>query len=228
MKSKFLKFSALLFTIFWCTALFAHGVDDKTKIFLMDNSGSAFMPFLYIGAKHMLTGYDHLLFLVGVIFFLYKPKEILLYVSLFTIGHSITLLLGVMFDLHVNAYLIDAIIALSIVYKGFDNLGGFQKYFKFQPNTKIAVIIFGLFHGLGLATKLQEFNFNKEGLLTNLIGFNIGVEIGQFLALLYVLILISVWRNFKSFTRFSTITNTLLIIAGFALMIFQLKGFFNA
>ena len=228
MKNKFLKFGALLFAILWCTGLFAHGVDDKTKIFLMDNNGSAFMPFLYIGSKHMLTGYDHLLFLVGVIFFLYKPKEILLYVSLFTIGHSITLLLGVMFDLHVNAYLIDAIIALSIVYKGFDNLGGFQKYFKFQPNTKIAVLIFGLFHGLGLATKLQEFNFNKESLLTNLIGFNIGVEIGQFLALLYVLILISVWRNFKSFTRFSTITNTLLIIAGFALMILQLKGFFNA
>jgi hypothetical protein len=176
----------------------------------------------------MITGYDHLLFLVGVIFFLYKPKEIVLYVSFFTIGHSITLLLGVLFNWQVNAYLIDAIIALSIVYKGFDNLGGFQKIVHIQPNQKATVLVFGLFHGLGLATKLQEFNFNKEGLLTNLIGFNIGVEIGQFIALLFVLVFISVWRKYNSFARFSTITNTLLMMAGFVLMIFQLTGFFNA
>ena len=228
MKKKIIFITTFTALLCLCTVAFAHGVDDKTRVFLMDNSGSAFIPFLYIGAKHMITGYDHLLFLVGVIFFLYKPKDILLYVSMFTIGHSITLLLGVLFSLHVNAYLIDAIIALSVVYKGFDNLGGFQKYFKFQPNNIIAVLVFGLFHGLGLATKLQEFNFSKEGLLTNLIGFNIGVEIGQFIALLYVLIIISIWRKYKSFTQFSTITNIALIIAGFALMIFQLKGFFNA
>ncbi len=226
-RNKLIQISTFITLLCICTAAFAHGVDDKTRLFLMDNNGSAFIPFLYIGAKHMITGYDHLLFLVGVIFFLYKPKDILLYVSMFTIGHSITLLLGVIFNLNVNAYLIDAIIALSIVYKGFENLGGF-KYLKFQPDTRIAVLIFGLFHGLGLATKLQEFNFSKEGLLTNLIGFNIGVEIGQFIALLYVLIIVSIWRKYKSFTQFSTITNIALIIAGFALMIFQLKGFFNA
>ena len=176
----------LLAFISVCSAAYAHGVDDNTKEFLAANSGPAFVPFLYIGAKHMITGYDHLLFLVGVIFFLYKPKEILLYVSFFTLGHSITLLLGVLLNFHVNAYLIDTIIALSIVYKGFDNLGGFQKIFDFQPNQKLTVLVFGLFHGLGLATKLQEFQFNKDGLFTNLIGFNIGVEIGQFLALLFV------------------------------------------
>jgi HupE / UreJ protein len=217
---------AFVFTLFGCVNLYAHGVDDNTKAFLMDNNGSAFMPFLYIGAKHMLTGYDHLLFLVGVIFFLYKPKEVLLYVSFFTLGHSITLLLGVWLNLHINAFLIDAIIALSIVYKGFDNLGGFQKIFNFQPNAKAAVLLFGLFHGLGLATKLLEFNFTREGLLTNLLGFNIGVEIGQFLALLFVLVFISIWRNYASFMRFSTITNTLLMIAGFVLMAFQLTGYF--
>lgn len=225
------KISLLLmaFVLLWVgSAAFAHGVDDGTKKFLIDNNGSAFVPFLYIGAKHMITGYDHLLFLVGVIFFLYKPKEIVLYVSFFTIGHSITLLLGVLFNWQVNAYLIDAIIALSIVYKGFDNLGGFQKIVHIQPNQKATVLVFGLFHGLGLATKLQEFNFNKEGLLTNLIGFNIGVEIGQFIALLFVLVFISVWRKYNSFARFSTITNTLLMMAGFVLMIFQLTGFFNA
>jgi hypothetical protein len=217
-----------IFTLLSCTNVFAHGVDDNTKVFLMDNNGAAFMPFLYIGAKHMLTGYDHLLFLVGVIFFLYKPKEVLLYVSFFTIGHSITLLLGVLLNFQVNAYLIDAVIALSIVYKGFDNLGGFKKIFNFQPNTKMAVLLFGLFHGLGLATKLQEFNFDKESLFTNLIGFNIGVELGQFIALLFVLILISVWRKYRSFSRFSTITNTALMMAGFVLMAFQLSGYFNS
>ncbi|BDD09852.1 membrane protein [Fulvitalea axinellae] len=205
---------------------YAHGVDGETQKFLTNNEGAAFIPFLYIGAKHMITGYDHLLFLVGVIFFLYKPKEVLIYVSFFTIGHSATLLLGVMADIHVNAFLIDAIIALSIVYKGFDNLGGFEKFFGKQPNTKVAVLIFGLFHGFGLATKLQEFQFSKEGLFTNLIGFNIGVEIGQFLALLFVIIVINVWRRYPSYHKFSTVTNTALMVAGFLLIGFQLTGYF--
>src|SRR5215204_6408715 len=123
------KIVLLVILLFVCIGnVFAHGVDGSTQTFLSSNDGVAFGPFLYIGAKHMLTGYDHLLFLVGVIFFLYRPKEVLLYVSFFTIGHSATLLLGVLADMAVNAYLIDAIIALSIVYKGFDNLGGFKRF----------------------------------------------------------------------------------------------------
>ncbi len=208
------------------TSAFAHGVDDNTKQFLIGNEGSAFVPFLYIGAKHMITGYDHILFLVGVIFFLYKTKDILLYVSLFTIGHSITLLLGVLGNISINAFLIDAVIAFSIVYKGFDNLGGFKQLFGFQPHTKVAVLIFGLFHGFGLASKLQDFNFGKDGLITNLIGFNIGVEIGQFLALIFVLLIISTWRFSDSFKRFSTLTNTLLMAAGIVLIGYQLTGYF--
>lgn len=218
--------------LFLCGALgsmaYAHGVDEDTQTFLLGNSGVAFGPFLYIGAKHMITGYDHLLFLVGVIFFLYKPKEVLLYVSFFTIGHSTTLLLGVLADININAFLIDAIIALSIVYKGFDNLGGFKRFFGKQPNTKAAVLIFGLFHGFGLASKLQEFKFDQEGLFTNLIGFNIGVEIGQFIALAVVLILITIWRRQPSFMKFSTITNTALMAAGFLLLGFQLTGYFTS
>ena len=217
----------LLFGAFGSVA-YAHGVDGDTQSFLLGNKGVAFGPFLYIGAKHMITGYDHLLFLVGVIFFLYKPKEVLLYVSFFTIGHSTTLLLGVLADININAYLIDAIIALSIVYKGFDNLGGFKRFFGKQPNTKAAVLIFGLFHGFGLASKLQEFKFDKEGLFTNLIGFNIGVEIGQFIALAVVLILITIWRRQPSFMKFSTITNTALMAAGFLLLGFQLTGYFTS
>lgn len=205
---------------------YAHGVDEVTQSFLTTNKGIAFGPFLYIGAKHMITGYDHLLFLVGVIFFLYRPKEIITYVSFFTIGHSATLLLGVMADIRVNAYIIDAIIGLSIVYKGFDNLGGFKKILGKQPNTKAAVLIFGLFHGFGLATKLQEFEFDKEGLFTNLLGFNLGVEIGQFLALGAVLLLISFWRQYSSYIKLAKITNLLLMTAGFLLFGYQLTGYF--
>jgi hypothetical protein len=217
----------LLFGAFGSVA-YAHGVDENTQSFLLGNKGVAFGPFLYIGAKHMITGYDHLLFLIGVIFFLYKPKEVLLYVSFFTIGHSATLLLGVLGNIHMNAYLIDAIIAVSVVYKGFDNLGGFKSIFGKQPNTKVAVLLFGLFHGFGLASKLQAFTFDKAGLFTNLIGFNIGVEIGQFIALAIVLVLISTWRRYPSFMKFSTITNTALMAAGFLLLGFQLTGYFTS
>jgi hypothetical protein len=217
----------LLFGAFGSVA-YAHGVDENTQSFLLGNKGVAFGPFLYIGAKHMITGYDHLLFLIGVIFFLYKPKEVLIYVSFFTIGHSATLLLGVLGNIHMNAYLIDAIIAVSVVYKGFDNLGGFKSIFGKQPNTKVAVLLFGLFHGFGLASKLQAFTFDKTGLFTNLIGFNIGVEIGQFIALAIVLVLISTWRRYPSFMKFSTITNTALMAAGFLLLGFQLTGYFTS
>ncbi|WP_299126138.1 HupE/UreJ family protein [uncultured Winogradskyella sp.] len=226
---KLVKIATPLIAILCClvsVSAYAHGVDEETQSFLTTNKGVAFGPFLYIGAKHMITGYDHLLFLVGVIFFLYRTKEIIIYVSFFTIGHSATLLFGVMADINVNAYLIDAIIALSIVYKGFDNLGGFKKILGKQPNTKAAVLIFGLFHGFGLATKLQEFEFDKEGLFVNLLGFNLGVEIGQFLALGLVLLIISFWRQYNSYLKFSKITNIFLMAAGFLLLGYQLTGYF--
>ena len=204
----------------------AHGVDDSTKQFLQNNQGVQFIPFMYIGAKHMVTGYDHLLFLVGVLFFLYRPRDVILYVSMFTLGHSLTLLLGVYGDIQVNAYLIDAIIGLSVIYKGFDNLGGFQRLLGYQPNPKAAVLVFGLFHGFGLATKLQEFQLPEEGLLSNLIGFNLGVELGQLLALMFILLAINVWRRFDSFQRFTVATNTALMSAGFMLVGLHLTGYF--
>jgi hypothetical protein len=206
----------------------AHGVDENTKQFLLGNEGVSIVPFLYIGAKHMVTGYDHILFLVGVIFFLYRTRDVLIYVTLFTLGHSLTLMFGVLFNIGVNAYLIDAIIGFSIVYKGFDNLGGFQRLLGFQPNTKAAVFIFGLFHGFGLATKIQEFNLPKNGLLENLIAFNVGVEFGQFFALMIVLVVISIWRRHSSFLRFSLATNVLLMSCGFMLMGYQLAGYFSS
>jgi hypothetical protein len=205
----------------------AHGVDEKTRHFLQNNAGVQFFPFMYIGAKHMVTGYDHLLFLAGVIFFLYKNRDILLYVSMFTLGHSLTLLLGVWMDIQVNAYLIDAIIGFSVVYKGFDNLGGFKRTLGYSPNPKAAVLIFGLFHGFGLATKLQEFQLPQDGLIANLIAFNLGVELGQFAALTFILLAISFWRKHHSFKLFSMTSNTLLMSAGFMLIGFQLTGYFT-
>tara|TARA_R110002124_G_scaffold71370_1_gene191304 strand:- start:396 stop:1091 length:696 start_codon:yes stop_codon:yes gene_type:complete len=204
----------------------AHGVDEATRQFLEINQGVATIPFMYVGAKHMLTGYDHLLFLVGVIFFLFRGRDILLYVSLFTLGHSLTLLFGVLSHININPYIIDAIIGLSVVYKGFDNLGGFQRVFHYQPNTKIAVIVFGLFHGFGLATKIQEFQLPSNGLVSNIISFNIGVELGQFIALAIVLIILSFWRRHKSYLHFATLTNTALMTAGFMLIGLQLTGYF--
>lgn len=206
----------------------AHGVDDATRQFLQNIEGAAIAPFLYIGAKHMVTGYDHLLFLLGVIFFLYRPKDVLVYVTFFTIGHSLTLMFGVLNGVALNAFIIDAIIGFSIVYKGFDNLGGFRRILGFQPNTKAAVLIFGLFHGFGLATKLQEFKIPENGLLENLVAFNVGVELGQFMALAFVLIVLSVWRRHSSFLRFSMAANTLLMSGGMMLVGYQLTGYLLA
>ena len=135
---------------------FAHGVSSKDARYLLSLQGPAIAPLMYLGAKHMVTGYDHLLFLVGVIFFLYRLKDIVLYVSLFTVGHSVTLLAGALGGIHANAYLVDAVIGVSVVYKAFENMGGF-KALGFQPDTRAAVLVFGLVHGFGLATKLQEY-----------------------------------------------------------------------
>ena len=212
-------------TFLFISVAIAHGVDANTQQFLQNNQGVAIGPFLYIGAKHMLTGYDHLLFLLGVIFFLFRTRDVLIYVSLFTLGHSLTLFFGVLGHVSVNAYIIDAIIGLSVVYKGFDNLGGFQRLFGKQPNTKAAVLIFGLFHGLGLATKLQDFDLPEQGLWKNLLAFNIGVEIGQFLALLFILIILNFWRRYNSYFNFAVVTNTLLMAAGLILFGYQMAGY---
>jgi hypothetical protein len=215
----------LLVSVFWPAIASAHNVSKRDASFVQSNSGKAIGPFLYPGAKHMVTGYDHLLFLVGVIFFLYRLKDIVQYVSLFTLGHSTTLLLGVFGHVRANPYLIDAVIALSVVYKAFDNMGGFQRFLAFQPNTRIAVLVFGLFHGFGLATKLQELTLSQTGLVANIISFNVGVEIGQVLALSAVLIGLSYWRMQGGFLKHAFATNTALMTGGFVLLSYQLAGY---
>jgi hypothetical protein len=203
----------------------AHGVSKGDAAFLQSIHGAAIGPFLYLGAKHMVTGYDHLMFLVGVIFFLYGLKDVLLYVSLFTIGHSITLLVGVLANIHANSNIIDAVIGLSVVYKAFDNMGGFSSLFGYQPNTRAAVLLFGLCHGFGLATKLQELALPQEGLIANIASFNIGVEIGQGLALTAILIGLGYWRTRSGFLRHAFVTNTALLTGGFLLVGYQLTGY---
>jgi hypothetical protein len=202
----------------------AHNVAEGDKGYIQESSGILFWPFVYLGAKHMVTGYDHLLFLFGVIFFLYRMKDIGLYVTLFAIGHSTTMLFGVLTGISANAYIIDAIIGLSVVYKALDNLGAYQRWFGVQPNTKAATLIFGFFHGFGLATKIIEFEIAKEGLIPNLLAFNIGVEIGQLLALGAILILMGFWRRTPSFMRHAFAANVLLMTAGFVLVGYQLAG----
>ncbi|MGY0218886.1 HupE/UreJ family protein [Endozoicomonadaceae bacterium StTr2] len=204
---------------------FAHGVAVGDQGYIQEVSGVKVLPFIYLGAKHMVTGYDHLLFLFAVIFFLYRLSHIAVYVSLFAIGHSTTLLLGVYLDIQANAYIIDAIIGLSVVYKALDNLGAYQRWFGFQPNTKLATLIFGFFHGFGLAVKIQEFELSADGLLPNLISFNVGVEIGQMLALGMILIVMGYWRRHRFFFRQAYLSNVALMTAGFMLTGYQLVGF---
>ena len=214
-----------LLTGFGADAL-AHGVAEGDKGYIQEITGINLLPFMYLGAKHMVTGYDHLLFLFGVIFFLYRLSHIGIYVSLFAIGHSTTLLLGVIFDTNVSSYLIDAIIGLSVVYKALDNLGAYQRWFGFQPNTKLATLVFGLFHGFGLATKIREFDIAPDGLIPNLLAFNVGVEIGQLLALAAILILMGYWRRTDGFWRHAYTANVAMMTAGFMLTGYQLTGWF--
>ena len=203
----------------------AHNITAGDAGYVQEIWGINLVPFAYLGAKHMITGYDHIMFLLGVVFFLYKMKDVALYVSLFAIGHSTTMLAGVYFGWNVNVYIIDAIIGLSVVYKALDNVGAYQRWFGLQPNTKAATLIFGLFHGLGLATKILEYEISEEGLLANLLAFNVGVELGQILALALILILMGFWRRTLGFWHQAYTANIIMMSAGFLLMGYQISGY---
>ena len=217
---------AMLCLLVLSSAAAAHAVAEGDKGYIQEITGVNILPFIYLGAKHMVTGYDHILFLFGVIFFLYKLKDIGLYVTLFALGHSTTMLLGVYFNIGINSYLIDAIIGLSIVYKALDNLGAFQSWFGVQPNTKAATLIFGFCHGFGLSSKIIEYNISPDGLVPNLLAFNVGVEIGQLLALSLILIVMGFWRRRESFWRHAYTANVVMMAAGFVLIGYQLTGYF--
>jgi hypothetical protein len=205
----------------------AHGVATGDAAYLERLQGVAFFPLMYLGAKHMVTGYDHLLFLAGVIFFLYRIKDVALYATLFAIGHSTTLLLGVLAGIHANAYIVDAIIGLSVVYKAFENIGGFKRL-GISIDMRAAVLLFGFAHGFGLSTKLQDLSLSAQGLVPNMIAFNIGVELGQLAALTVILIAFTAWRRSGTFIRGAYAANVLIMAAGFALFGYQLTGYLAA
>ena len=217
---------SLAFIVFAVPASLAHTIAGGDAHYVQAIEGPAIAPFIYLGAKHMVTGYDHLLYLFAVVFFLVRPVQVLQYVSLFALGHSITLLSGVLLKLQVNPFLIDAVIGFSIVYKAFENIGGLSAFVQWRPNPQWAVFVFGLFHGLGLATKLQAFELSANGLIVNIISFNIGVEIGQLLALSGILIALSLWRFQPSYAKHAFTTNTVLMTGGFLLIAYQLSAYF--
>lgn len=222
-----LYFSVFLLTL--CMLSFpahAHNVTEGDAGYIQEIWGVHVIPFIYLGAKHMVTGYDHILFLLGVVFFLYRIKEITVYVSIFAFGHSTTMLLGVLYGWGVNAYIVDTIIGLSVVYKSLDNLGAFQTWFGVQPNTKLATLIFGFIHGTGLATKILDYEIADDGLLPNLLAFNLGVEIGQILALAVILIVMGFWRRSPHFMRQAYSANVTVMSLGFMLMGYQITGYF--
>lgn len=226
-RSRLLLIAFVFITLLTGTAeVLAHAVTQGDKGYIQEISGVNLLPFVYLGAKHMMTGYDHILFLFGVIFFLYRMKHIAIYVSLFALGHSVTMILGVYFNVGINSYIIDAIIGLSVVYKALDNIGAFQRWLGFQPNTKMATLVFGLFHGFGLATKILEYEISPDGLMPNLLAFNVGVEVGQLLALAVILIAMGYWRRTSSFFRHAYSTNVVMMSLGFMLVGYQLTGFF--
>ncbi len=215
----------LLCSVLMASDAFAHAVTQGDKGYIQEISGVHLLPFVYLGAKHMITGYDHILFLFGVVFFLYRLSHIAVYVSLFALGHSTTMILGVYFNVGINSHLIDAIIGFSVVYKALDNLGAFQRWLGFQPSTKGATLVFGLLHGFGLATKILEYEISPDGLVPNLLAFNVGVEIGQLLALAMILIGMSYWRRTAGFVRHAYTANVAMMSAGFVLMGLQLTGY---
>ena len=213
--------ASLILVPAWCEA---HGVEGKDARLIAENTGPALGAYLYLGAKHMVTGIDHLLYLAGVIFFLYRARDVALYVTLFALGHSTTLLAGVLGGIHANADLVDAVIGLSVAYKAFENIGGFRAV-GLQPNPKAAVAVFGLFHGFGLATKLQAINLSPDGLVVNMLAFNVGVELGQLIALAVMLAVFTPWRRSGRFEAQALSANWMLMTAGFVLIGFHLTGY---
>lgn len=207
-----------------CTVFpWAHGITESQQQAMVVGGN---LSYLWLGAVHMVTGYDHLLFLFGVIFYLSGMKDIFKFVTAFTIGHSITLILATFMKITANYYLVDAVIALSVCYKAFDNLDGFRKYFKVNPPHLLAMIlVFGLIHGFGLSTRLQQLPLPGEGLLTRILSFNVGVELGQVAALSVLVLLLAGWRRTSSFKKLGGIANIILLLAGIGLFIYQVNGF---
>ena len=202
---------------------FAHGMSEADQAAAL---AAGNFEFIKLGAGHMLTGYDHLLFLFGVMFFLTNLKEIVKFITAFTVGHCITLIAATLLHIRANYFLIDAVIALTVCYKAFDNLDGFKKYIgTASPNLLGAVFGFGLIHGFGLSTRLQQLPLGHDGLVMKILSFNVGVELGQIAALLVMGFILNLWRHTPSFAKFSKVANVALMIVGALLFLMQVHGY---
>jgi len=182
---------------------------------------------MWVGAEHMLTGYDHLLFLLGVMLFLTRFMQIVLFITAFTAGHTLTLLFATLAGITANPYLVDAVIALTVAYKAIENLDGFRRWFHVTPpNLLFMVFAFGLIHGFGLSTRLQEMTLARDpALVGKILGFNVGVELGQIAALVAMTAVVKVWRTTGSLPVFGRIMNGVLIAAGAALFFTQVYSY---
>lgn len=214
----------LIILLFFPVLAFAHGVTNADQQLLL-NGG--LWAYIRVGATHMLTGYDHLLFLAGVVFFLNSFKDILKFITIFTVGHCITLIGATYFSITANEHIVDAVIALSVLYKGFENLNGFKKLKVKAPNLLLMVGLFGLIHGFGLSTRLQSFDIGNTQFLAKILCFNLGVEVGQILALIPIVFIITLSRKLKQFPAFYKAVNWYLIFAGTLLFVYQIYSYFN-
>lgn len=202
--------------------VFGHGMSEADQQAML---GGGYLQYLWLGATHMLTGYDHLLFVFGIVFFLTTFKDVVKYITAFTVGHSITLVTATLLQITANYYLIDAVIALSVCYIGFENTGGFRKYFEKSPNLLLAVFLFGFIHGFGLSTRLQQLPLGDDGLIWRILSFNLGIELGQVSALCVMVVLLFKFRRTQKFMQFSNISNNGLIVAGIFLFMMQMHGY---
>ena len=217
-----LKLFVLALLLLMAHSVFAHGMSEEEKNAIISGGN---LQYMWLGASHMLTGYDHLLFVFGFVFFLTTFKDVVKYVTAFTLGHSITLVSATLMGISVNYYLIDAVIALSVCYIGFENIGGFRKFFETSPNLLWAIFLFGFTHGFGLSTRLQELPLGEDGILLKVLSFNLGIELGQISALCIMLVLLSRWRRTKSFLQISSVSNHAIIAAGLFLFLMQMHGY---
>lgn len=224
MKNKSFRQFLTISLLFFPLIVFAHDVNSADQE-LLRNGG--LLAYIQVGATHMLTGYDHLLFLAGVLFYLKNFKDIIKFITVFTLGHCITLVGATYLGVNANEHLVDSLIAISVLYKGFENLNGFKKLKIQAPNLLFMVGLFGLIHGFGLSTKLQSFDMDKEQFLSKILCFNLGVETGQILALIPIVFLITLSRKHKQFLAFYKAINWYLVLAGIALFLFQLYRYFN-
>jgi hydrogenase/urease accessory protein HupE len=155
----------------------------------------AFLGFVWMGVEHILTGYDHVLFLVALLLALGTWKEVAITVSAFTLAHSISLACATLGWFAPSPRLVEPLIALSVAYTGIENLFGAEQKTRWR-----LTLLFGLIHGFGFAGAMQEIALPKERIPMSLFGFNLGVELGQ-LAIVALVFPLLQWASKKPTVR---------------------------